>query len=82
MDTLAVTAKGTVIRNGAVNRTLAARATIAGDGPMASAYEGEAPQVNAAMPEPTVKIHHEGAPGRYKDVSILGTIQPPARQSI
>ncbi len=83
MDTLAVTPKGVVVRNGAVNRTMANRAAVAGEGPMTSAYEAEAPHVGAGTgPEPTVKVHHEGQPGRYKDVSILGTIQPPARQSI
>ena len=81
METLAVTPKGVVVRNGAVSRTMAAKAVVS-EGPMQSAYEPEAPQVNGAGPEPTVKIHHEGQPGRYKDVNILGTIQQPARQSI
>jgi hypothetical protein len=81
IETLAVTPKGVVVRNGAVSRTMAAKAVVS-EGPMQSAYEAEAPHVNGAGPEPTVTIHHEGQPGRYKDVAILGTIQPRARQSI
>jgi hypothetical protein len=84
MERLGITPKGVVIRNGGVSQA-SARAAPSGlnavplhDGPM-PAYE-EAPQVNAGS-ESTVRVHHENAQGRYVDKNILGTIQPPARQT-
>ena len=89
METLGVTPKGMVVRNSAVTAAVAravpdgmAHAPLAGDGPMKSAYESEAPQVAGQPAFEEMRIHHESEKGRYRDINVLGTIAQPARQSV
>jgi len=86
MERLGITPKGVVVRNSAVTQNVARHTPpdqrevpLQADGRMA-AYE-EAPQVNGDPHFEPLNIHHEGQPGRYKNVNVLGTIQPPARQT-
>lgn len=70
-ERLGVTPGGLVVRNAAVTDTMMKRTT------------GEAPHVGDGVVEDEgFKIHHKDAPGRYKEVHVLGTIQPPAQQTI
>lgn len=83
-DSLGVTRGGLVVRNSAVSVTMAQKSTPerpawTGDGPM-PAYE-EAPQVNGGPQYEPLRVHNDAEKGQYKNVSVLGTIQPPARQS-
>ena len=83
-DSLGVTRGGLVVRNSAVSVTMAQKTTPErpawnGDGPM-PAYE-EAPQVNGGPEYEPLRIQNDVEKGQYKDVRVLGSIQPPARQS-
>jgi hypothetical protein len=83
-DSLGVTRGGLVVRNSAVSVTMAQKSTPErpawnGDGPM-PAYE-DAPQVNGGPNYEPLRVHNDAEKGQYKNVSVLGTIQPPARQS-
>lgn len=70
-DKLGITPGGLVVRAGAVTATTEKRT-------------GEAPQVGDGSfhEEEGLTVHHGNQPGRYKDINVLGTIQPPARQTI
>lgn len=70
-ERLGVTPGGLVVRNAAVTDTMQKRTP------------GEAPHVGSGSNDDEgLTVHHEAQPGRYKAVNVLGTIQPPAQQTI
>src|ERR1700756_937084 len=75
-ERLGVTPNGLVVRNSAGTTTMQRRLNADQGG------EGEAPHVGQGTEEDGLTIHHKDAPGRYKQVHVLGTIQEPAQQTI
>lgn len=77
-EVLGITPGGLVVRNSAVNTTAARRSAFPADAEIKS---HPAPMVTAPD-ELGVRVHHASQPGRTKPVNILGSIHPPAQQTI
>lgn len=70
-ERLGVTPGGLVVRNSAVTSTMQRRL---------DATDGAEPR--QVTEDEGLTIHHKEAPGRYKPVHVLGTIQEPAQQTV
>lgn len=84
-DRLGLTRGGLVVRNGAVSVTMASKQTPAvpaHEGPMQSAYEGEAPQANGNPAYEPLRVNSDSAKGKFTPVNVLGTIAAPAQQTV
>lgn len=76
-ERLGFTAGGLVVRNGAITRTM--------QGHGLGEASKEAPPKEVALnmgSDDGLKVHHEGLPGQYKQVPVLGSVHPPALQSV
>lgn len=78
-DRLGVTRGGLVVRNSAITNAVDRATPKIHDGPM-PAYE-EAPQTNGNPAYEPLRVNHKQEGGQYIEKHILGTIQPPARQT-
>lgn len=79
---LGITRGGLVVRNSAINSGIrkATPERPAWDGPM-PAYE-EAPQTNGDPAYDPLRVHNDSEKGKFSPVNVLGTIQPPAQQTV
>lgn len=82
-DDLGITRGGLVVRNTAINSGIrkATPDRPAWEGPM-PAYEDEAPQTTGDPSHEPLRVHNDTAKGKFSAVNVLGTIQPPAQQTV
>jgi len=82
-DDLGITRGGLVVRNTAINSGIrkATPERPAWEGPM-PAYEDEAPQTTGDPAHEPLRVHNDTAKGKFSPVNVLGTIQPPAQQTV
>ena len=72
-DELAITPGGLVVHGGAAGISGGRRRLPGG---------AEAPQSGSPTQDGGLNVHHKNEPGRYVEKRILGSIAPPARQTV